>query len=264
MSDVTRKRPTQLSYDLRALGRNDLPAAFDLHGTAYRLAQTIKHDFYAATGFYDDAAGQRVVLKIGRVAPFMSLPMRWLGAWLCRREVRFYRRLADLPAVPRLLGQLGKTGLIHAYVPGQPLAATSATPAAPDPFFDELLNLIGELHRRGIAYVDTNKPQNILLGDDGHPHLIDFQISYDLHELGNNFLNRAILRRLQREDVYHLLKHKRRLRPDQLTEAERLRVEHKSWPIRLHRFLTRPYFKFRRRWLQRMRDRGQLLETGSD
>jgi hypothetical protein len=255
------RRPTSLSYALRALGRDELPMSISIAGTPYRRVQIVKHDFYAATGFYDDARGTRVVLKIGRLAPFMGVPMNWLGAWLCGREMRFYRRLADVAAVPPLLGRVGASGLVHGFVPGRPLGKEGAVP---DGFFDDLMALVGELHRRDIAYVDTNKPQNILLGDDGKPHLIDFQISYDLTELGNNFVNRAILRRLQREDVYHLLKHKKRLRPDLMSDEQRQIVQRKSWLIRLHRFVTRPYFKIRRRWLQRMRDRGELIEAGSD
>jgi len=26
-----------------------------------------------------------------------------------------------------------------------------------------------EMHRRGVAYVDSNKPENVLVGDDGFP-----------------------------------------------------------------------------------------------
>ncbi len=150
------------------------------------------------------------VLKIGRVADFAGMPLEWLGKWICGREMRFYRKLADVPNVPKVLGMVGPTGFVHEYVQGRPL---SKDRPVPDGFFTQLQALLDELHRRGIAYVDTNKPENILLGDDGKPHLIDFQISYDLHEFGNWFVNRAILRHMQREDFYHILKHKRRLRP---------------------------------------------------
>jgi serine/threonine protein kinase len=159
-----------------------------------------------------------------------------------------------------VLGTLGSTGFVHDYVRGRPLGDGQPVP---DGFFDQLLELLEELHRRQIAYVDTNKPQNILLGEDGRPHLIDFQISYDLHELGDNPINRWILRRLQRADIYHALKHKRRLRPDELTDSERLVVTKVGWPIRLHRIVAMPYFKFRRRTFRRLRDTGQLLPEGS-
>jgi hypothetical protein len=248
-------------YALRALGRSDLPATFNVAGETYAHEKTIKHDFFAATGFYKRSSdGQRAVLKVGRTHDYAGVPLQWLGKWLCERELRFYHACADLPAVPAILGRVGPTGFVHDYVPGQPL---SKDRPIPDPFFDELFTLLCELHRRNVAYVDTNKPQNILQGDDGRPHLIDFQISFDLHDFGDNPLTRTILRRLQKEDLYHILKHKRRLRPDLLTPEEREIAQRKSWFIRLHRLITKPYFLIRRRTFKRLRDTGQLAPEGS-
>src|SRR5439155_12745132 len=154
----------------------------------------------------------------------------------------------------------GATGFLHEFVPGQPL---SKERPVPDRFFEKLLELMAELHRRDIAYVDANKPENILLGEDGLPHLIDFQISWDLHELGDNFINRWWLGRLQQSDVYHVLKHKKRLRPDQATPEEIAAVKNRGALIRLHRFITKPYFKIRRSLFQRLKDSGRLLPEGS-
>jgi hypothetical protein len=245
---------------MRALGRAELPATLDLRGQRYRHAKTVKHDFFAATGFYDDDHGNRVVLKIGRTSDFSGVPLQWLGRLLCRRELRFYSAMADLPNIPSVLGTFGATGFVHAYAKGQPLARGLSVPRG---FFDDLMELIQTLHHRGIAYVDTNKSPNIILGDDGKPHLIDFQISYDLHDLGNTALNRWWLRRLQAADVYHILKHKKRLRPDELTATELAAVQNRSWLIRLHRFVTKPYFKFRRTTFRRLRETGRLLPEGS-
>jgi hypothetical protein len=248
---------------MRALGKEKLPREFRLGPSTYRLERTVKHDFFAATGFYADAqTGRRVVLKVSRTAEFAGFPLRWLGRALCLREMRFYAILADLPNVPRLLGAVGPTGFVHEFVPARPLSAAGPVPAG---FFDQVGQLLLELRRRGIAYVDTNKPENILLGDDGRPHLIDFQISFDRATLGGRpaWLNRLILGLLHREDLYHLLKHKRRLCPDELTNDERRRAARPSAWIRLHRFLFRPYFAIRRRTFKRLRDTGHLLPEGS-
>jgi RIO-like serine/threonine protein kinase len=177
--------------------------------------------------------------------------MKWMGKYLCRREMRFYRKLADVPNVPGLVGTVGQTGFVHEYVQGRPLAAGKTVP---DGFFALCQQLLAELHRRGIAYVDTNKPENILLGDDGRPHLIDFQISWD---------SRFFLRRMQREDVYHILKHKKKLRRDELTPEELERVLRKSFFIRLHRIVFKPYFVIRRRLFRRLRSSGRLMPEGS-
>ena len=245
---------------MRALGMSELPPAIPLNGIEYRHVATIKHDFFAATGFYENAAGRRVVLKVGRVVEFAGLPLKWVGKWLCRREMRFYSRLSDVPHIPALLGTWGETGFIHEYVPGRPL---SRDRSVPDGFFDELAGLFGELHRRQIAYVDANKPQNILLGEDGSPHLIDFQISWDLLNLGDTAINRWWLSKLQREDLAHLLKHKKRLRPDEMTRQECEAVDRRSLLIRAHRFVFKPWFRLRRRIFDRLRQSGRLLPEGS-
>jgi hypothetical protein len=256
-------RPTgtdRAAWSMRALGKRGMPQSFAIGGVTYRLSQTIKHDFFAATAFYADDAGRTVVLKMSRTEEYFGLPLAWLGKWLCDREVRFYRRLSDLPNVPAVLGMVGQTGFVHAYVEGHPLGKERLVP---DGFFEKLQALMAELHRRDVAYVDTNKPQNILLGDDGLPHLIDFQISYDLHDLGDWPWSRWLLRRLQREDLYHILKHKKKLRRDETTPAELAAAERRSGLIRLHRFVTRPYFLFRRRTFKRLRETGRLLPEGS-
>jgi hypothetical protein len=243
--------PRRVWHWMRALGRHPLPDHFEIDRVPYQLVHSMKHDFVAATGFYQDPAGRLVVLKMARVASIFGFPMRWMGRFLCRREVRFYRKLQDLPNVPNVVGFVGDTGFVHEYVEGRPLAQGRDVPPG---FFNRCQALITELHRRGIAYVDTNKPENILLGDDGQPHLIDFQISWD---------RRFLLRYFQREDLYHLLKHKKRLAGDELTPDELVRVGRRSLPIRLHRAIFKPYFLVRRWLFKRLRSSGRLMPEGS-
>jgi RIO-like serine/threonine protein kinase len=245
----------RLLHCMLALGRRQPPKAVCQEGRIYRHAQTVKHDFFAMTAFYDDESGHRIVVKMSREADFFGVPLIGIGRWLCRREMRFYRILEDLPNVPRLLGSLGRTAFVHSFVPGRPLARDAAVP---DGFFANLRAVLEEVHRRGIAYADANKCPNMLLGDDGLPYLIDFQISWDLYELGNNPINRWWRARLQREDIYHLLKHKRRLRPDELTEQELEFIRRPSALIRLHRWITKPYFLVRRAIFRRLRQSGRV------
>ena len=246
---------------LHALGRPALPPRVRIGGREFAIERFVKHDFFAATGFYTDTAtGQRVVVKIARTESLLGVPMRWLGYLICRRELGFYRRLADLPCVPTVIGPIGKTGFAHTYVAGRPLERGVAVP---DGFFDELLATINTLAARGMAVVDTQKPENILLGDDGRPHLIDFQISYDTRWLVGLWPARVLLRVFVNADRYHVLKHKLRLRPDLMTDADRRVVQNRTWPVRLHRTLTRPYFVLRRRLFAHLRAAGRLMPEGS-
>lgn len=251
---------TRFAYSMRARGRKGLPEEISLEGKPFRLVQTLKHDFYAATALYADDGGTKAILKIGRDTTFYGFPLTWVGRRLCNREVRFYEALADLPNLPRIMGRVGETGFVHSYVEGNPL---SKERPVPDGFFKQLEILMDELHRRDIAYVDTNKPQNILVADDGKPYLIDFQISYDFKTFGNHFASRWLMRKAKREDSYHLLKHMRRMRPDEMTEDELARSKRVSTFIHVHRFLTRPYFLIRRALFKKLRASGKLLPEGS-
>jgi hypothetical protein len=102
----------------------------------------------------------------------------------------------------------------------------------------------------------------VLVGDDGHPYLIDFQIAWQCG--ADHALGRWWLARLQREDLYHLLKHKRRFARDAMTQAELTTVRQRSVLIRAARLLNLPYRMVRRplfRWLRRT---GRVLSSGSN
>jgi hypothetical protein len=246
---------------MRALGAHDLPPHAWAAGAAFRHVRTIKHDFFAATGLYAASDGRKAIVKMNRAAPFFGLPLACIGRWLCGREVRCYEALADVPNIPPLLGRIGPTGFMHGFIEGRPLTRGMAVP---DGFFDQLKALLKLLYDRGIAYVDTNKSENILLGDDGRPYLIDFQISFALHDFGRHALSRWWLARLHQADLYHLCKHKRRLRPDQLTAEEAALAQRRRPIIRLHRLLTRPYFILRRWVMKRLEKAGRIAPAGSN
>ena len=246
---------------MRALGRRGLPPTVTVRGTTYRLEREVKHDFFAATGFYVSDGGRRVVAKFGRTEDFFGAPLSWLGRWLRDRELRMYAALRDVPSVPNVLGTVEPCGFALAFVEGTPLGKETRVP---DGFFDELRRLIAQVHARGIAYVDMNKKANIILGRDGKPNLVDFQISFDLHQLGNNVATRWLLARLQREDFYHLRKHHARLRPDELTPQQIADAERRSLLIRSHRLLRAPWIGLRRRTWKRLRETGRLAPEGSE
>ncbi|MBN2448468.1 MAG: hypothetical protein JXO22_17205 [Phycisphaerae bacterium] len=247
---------------LYALPELELPAMVDCAGQRYDHVSTFKHDFFAATGLYRGPDGL-AVLKHGRTNDFITILNGWTGRFLTKREVRIYREVHGLSGVPRLIGTVGNSAFMHEFVPGHPLQRRETVS---DEFFDELFDLLRRLHERDIAYVDLNKRQNILMGEDGRPYLIDFQISLHLPPVGWRRAApvRWLLRRFQRADWYHVLKHKRRLRPDLLTVEERRQVERIGFWIRLHRVLTRPLLMLRRRTLRQLQSGDSGAVVGSD
>jgi len=224
-----------------ALYGPDMPGRLTLGGAEYVHTATFKCDFFAATGLYQHEHDQ-VVIKIYRRRRFFGLPMAWLGWLQAEHERRLYRLLEKIDGIPALIGQVDRTGLAHEFIPGRPL---SRSMQVGDAFFDQMELLIDQVHARDVAYVDMDKAENILLGSDGRPYLVDFQISYAPRV--TFFVTKLILHRLQREDWYHFRKHKRRIRPDLLTPGEKSDAYRRSPVIHLHRALTRPYFFIRRR-----------------
>jgi len=249
MSEDRRKKHSWL----RALGPEDMPTRIVLDGIEYRHVRTYKHDFFAATGLYQSGT-EYAVLKLGRSARLFGLPMAWLGRLLTGRELAIYRTLAGVQGVPRCLGSWGPTGMAHVFVEGHPLQRREWVD---DQFFTRLGCLLDELHQRGIAYVDLEKRENILIDAQGRPWLIDFQIAWwwtaDGEAYGRRlqrwlprWLGRFILHKLQSADRYHLLKHHRRHRPDCLT-VEQIRASYRRGPfVQAHRYLFWPFTQARR------------------
>lgn len=246
-----------------------MPAAITLADGVYRHLRTFKHDFFAATGLYDGPSG-RVVLKLGRTQSLLGLPMGWLGEWAAEHECDMYRLAEGVAGVPKCFGRLGRTGFAHAFIEGHPLQKREQVG---DDFFPQLGRMLDELHVRGMAYVDLEKRENILVGTDGRPWLIDFQISYPgpgldrrikrnwgpgaLHRVFPRGLRQALLARLQQGDRYHLLKHRRRHRPDSMSPEEMAASYRVGVSVQFHRRLTRPLTLLRRGILKQLTGRSR-------
>jgi hypothetical protein len=111
-----------------------------------------------------------------------------------------------------------------------------------------LRQLLQEVHRHNVAYVDLHKAENVLVGADGRPYLFDFQISYALPRGPLRCLPplRWWLQCLQQSDEYHLLKHELHFgSPEARQKIALLR----PWWIRLHRLLAVPFRTLRRKLL---------------
>ena len=152
--------------------------------------------------------GQAVVIRDSRAARWW---LAWLARRLCRREARALARLDGLPGTPRLIGT-GAGILRREWIDGRPMQV--ARPANPD-YFRRARRLVAALHRRGVAHNDLAKEPNWLVTPIGAPALVDFQLATVSARRG------PLFRMLAREDLRHLLKHKRLYCPERLTARER-------------------------------------------
>ena len=229
---------------LRALGKNDPPAILIFDGVEFERSQIFKHDSWAATALYR-SGDRQIVCKLNRQAPVFIIPMNWLGRWLARRESGFLNSLSDVAGIPKAYpvnaidGTLLKNGVAHDFVSGQPMSLKTELPVG---FFDRLDKLLNQLHARHIAYIDLHKQENVIVGDDGLPYLIDFQISA---RLPKSWGFRGLFKILAESDCYHVEKHRRR----RSCVDSRLANVQRPWWIRCHRMIAVPFRTVRRRFL---------------
>lgn len=118
-----------------------------------------------------DTARGPVVVK--DFAPRHRFVRTWLGPWLVDRELAAYGRLADVDAVPAVVGRVAPEAFAVEYRPGT-LLSRSLRGKLPPGFLDELEAAVRAMHARGVVHLDLRHRSNVLAGEDGRPVLIDF------------------------------------------------------------------------------------------
>ncbi len=170
--------------------------------------------------------------------------LRPLARALAAREARMLGRVAGMPALAQLRCWNGRV-LERSWLEG---AALYQRPPRDDPaWFRAAHRLLRALHARGVVHNDLAKEANWLVLADGSPGLTDLQLA--LH----GSPRARWLRLLAREDLRHLLKHKRTYCAAALTPIERRLLARPSWlrrawfasGKRLYRFITRRVLHWR-------------------
>jgi hypothetical protein len=194
--------------------------------------EALKADSFGRIALMRSGDGTRFVRRDLRHVPWwLRLP-----AWaLARREARALRRVHGLPAMPQLLRWDGRV-LDRSYLDGA--AMYQRPPRGDAAWFRDAHRLLQRLHRAGIAHNDLAKEANWLVLADGSPGLTDFQLAVRGRQRSR------WMRLLAREDLRHLLKHKRTYCPDALTPVERRLLKRHSW-LRDAWFATgKPVYRF--------------------
>ena len=227
----------------------------DLRAAEFEVVRVLKDDFFAENLLLA-RGGERFVAKHSRMRQPLAWVLRPVSWLLSRLESRAYDRMRGVTGVPGRVEPSGRAFFVHRYVEGTTLHRYNkehrdrrrrGEAIVSDAFFAGLETILVEIHRRGMTYNDLSKPENIIVGADGRPYLIDFQISSDFSALGpalRKFLD-PLFGLLRREDLYHLLKLKAKIRPDLVTSAERARLS-PSVANRAHRLLRVPLLGFKR------------------
>ncbi len=165
---------------------------------------------------------------------------RMLGTWLARREAQALRRAEGIPYVPRVLGRPRPWTIVIEYVDATPVTALGS-PHLDRVFFDELRDLIRQLHERGIAHGDLEHLDNILATPQMHPAVVDFAASV---MTGTNPLAALVWPYVAENDLRAVCKLKSLFAPELLTEDESCLLGRRSglesWFRRVRRYVRGP------------------------
>lgn len=186
---------------------------------------------------------QRVFIR--RDLSRVSCCIRPLARWLANREAQALRQLDGIAAMPRLLDWDG-TRLDRSFLAGQ--ALYQRPPRGDVAYFRAARRLLQQIHKCGIAHNDLAKEANWLVLEDGSPGLIDFQLA-----VRGNPRSRW-MRLLAREDLRHLLKHKRMYCRHALTPVEKRLLLRHSWVRQLWFASGKPLYRFVTRRLLHWQD----------
>jgi hypothetical protein len=180
--------------------------------------------------------------------------VRPLAIALMRRERRALRALGgSCPQVPRLVDGGPAGTLLRSWLPGEVMYRAPPTDRR---YYADALRLLARLHRRGIAHNDLAKEPNWLVGPGGEPLLVDFQLATVHRRRGRLF------RLLAREDIRHLLKHKRKYCAAHLTARQTRILASPSLPARLWRATGKQVYLFVTRRLLGWADREGAGDRG--
>ena len=167
----------------------------------------LKRDTFGEIWAVDSPAGCYIERRVSKARPWA----RWLAHWLARREATALAQADGIPGVPELLSS-SSMRIRREWIRGSPMQEARPVDSG---YFREALTLLRRLHRSGVAHNDLAKEPNWLVTDDGHVAVIDFQLATVSRNRG------FIFRILAREDLRHLLKHKRTYCPESLTARQR-------------------------------------------
>jgi RIO-like serine/threonine protein kinase len=198
-----------------------------------------------------DAAGTRECVQ--RDTTVAARGVGWFARRLAAREARALHALRRVPGVPRLVSWDGRL-LVRSWLPGIPLHRSGGVDRA---YFREALRLLRRLHAAGLVHNDLAKEPNWLVGPDGAPAVVDFQLAMRPRYRG------CLFRMLAHDDLRHLLKHKRRYCPEHLTARQQAILARRSPLAAAWARAGKPVYRFVTRGLLGWADREGAGDRGA-
>jgi len=211
----------------------------DLQASGSKL---LKKDIFGRTDLIGGDDDYPIVRRDTRAA---AAAIRWLARRMLDREARVLAVLEGTPGIPELI-RMDRHTLDRTYIEGVPMQKGKPT----DPgYFRNAAQLLRQVHRKNVAHNDLAKEPNVLVEAGGTPAFIDFQLAWFAPGRGRLF------RILAREDIRHLLKHKRTYCPQHLTQREHSILNNPSLLARVWKRTGKPLYLFVTRRILGWQDR---------
>lgn len=184
-------------------------------------------------------------LIVRRDAGAAAGAVRWVARKLLAREARALAVLDGTAGIPQLLN-VNRNELDRTYIEGVPMQDGKPT----DPrYYRAAAHMLRRLHRENVVHNDLAKEPNFLVTVDEQPAIIDFQLAWFAPRRG------ILFRILAREDIRHLLKHKRTYCAQHLTSREHNILNNPSFLARLWMHTGKPVYLFITRRMLGWQDR---------
>lgn len=163
-----------------------------------------------------DYNGKKAVLKDHNQCDLWF--SRVIGPLLAWRETRALIGLQLLHSVPSLISRPDRRSILMEHIDGVQVVRSDKDSGWQE-FFEELLQLIREMHELGVAHCDLRSPTNVLITKEGKPALVDFVASF--RRGGRiNFVAALLFGQFVRVDQSAVIKLKRFLAPELLSPGE--------------------------------------------
>ena len=136
-----------------------------------------------------------------------------------QHEYKIYQRLEGIAGIPKCYGLSDDGSLILEYIDGNSYREKEHILENRDQFFIDLLALILSIHKAGVSHGDLKRKDNILIGENNQPYLIDFGAAMSLNSK-NQFIKRWLYNFSKQTDLNAWIKHKYFRQYDQIEKDD--------------------------------------------
>jgi len=144
---------------------------------------------------------------------------KFFNQYTLKKEYAIYSRLNGVRGVPNCYGLTQDGDLILEYIEGLSYRKKQEQLADDDEFFKSFLDLILEMHGKGVAHGDLKRKDNIIVSNSNKPYLIDFGTAITINSKSNQ-IKKSIFSFLKKTDLNAWIKHKYSRQYDRIEEDD--------------------------------------------